>query len=147
MTKTMIQVILACFVASSLAACTALSSEQPKLIFVDEGCTYQGPTQIPPEFVLTWSVEKSPHPGFIVLVVTLSPGKTLSDLKTLPAEDPPPPWVNKLVYDTATQPGTFSKSVNLAEMAGYRGEPIYFACFFTDLPAAVGAAGPITIQK
>lgn len=147
MNKKDFKIMLVCVIASLLVSCAAAAPSRPTLTFQPDGCTYQGPTQLPPEFVLTYVVENSPHPGFIVLVVALAPGKTVGDLATLPAADPPPTWVNKLVYDVALQPGTYTKTVNLADIASYRGEPIYFACFFTDLPHAIGAVGPIDIKK
>ena len=147
MTRKTLQVMLVCVITSLIVSCTAAAPSKPILTFQPDGCTYQGPAQLPREFVLTWVVENSTHPGFIVLVVTLAPGKTARDLAAMPAADPPPDWVNKLVYDIALQPGTTTRPVNLAEIAAYPGGPIYFACFVTDLPTAVGAIGPITVQK
>ena len=147
MTRTTLHVTLVCVITSLIVSCAAAAPSKPILTFQPDGCTYQGPAQLPREFVLTWVVENSPHPGFIVLIVTLAPGKTARDLAAMPAADPPPDWVNKLVNDVALQPGTYAKAVNLAEIASYRGDPIYFACFVTDLPTAVGAIGPITVQK
>ena len=147
MVRKTFRVSLACLIVCLLTSCAAAAPAQPTLTFHTGGCTYQGPAQLPQSFKLKWVVEPTAHPGAIVLVVTLAPGKTVRDLAVMPAEDPPPEWVNKLVYDVALQPGAYARPVNLEEIAAYPGGPIYFACFFTDLSNAIGAAGPIGINK
>jgi len=130
-----------------LIACGSKTSSEPTLTFHENGCSYSGPATVASQSTLTWIIEDSGHSGYVYALVTLDHGKSVQDLATIPAEDPPPSWVTKLDADYQTSPGTYTESVDLSENAIFHEGPLYFVCFFSDEDFAMGADGPIDVKK
>lgn len=91
-----------------LIACGSKTSSEPTLTFHENGCSYSGPATVASQFTLTWIIEDSGHSGYVYALVTLDHGKSVQDLATIPAEDPPPSWVTKLDADRSDL--TFSRN-------------------------------------
>ena len=120
---------------------------QPTLTLGEGGCIYTGPSEVPTTFTLTWNVEDLGHSAYIYVIATVDQGKTLEDLASVPAEDPAPDWLHKIRIDFTASPGTYTKPIDLAANSLFQEGPIYFVCFFSDEDVAVGAAGPIEVEK
>jgi hypothetical protein len=131
---------------SILAGCRSRSSS-PTLTFHESGCSYEGPDTLERSFVLEWIVSESRTSTSIIALVSVNPGKTVADLASMPAEDPPPAWVHKLDYGVAMSPGTHTKHIDLDANASYHGEPIYLVCFDAEEDFAIGAIGPFEIRE
>lgn len=134
-----------CAVFIFLSVLVGCRSINPSLTIHESGCSYKGPDTFEKSFILEWVVSKSRTSTSIIALVSVDPGKTVEDLASMPAEDPPPAWVHKLDYAVAMSPGTYTKSVNLGANAAYHGEPVYFVCFDAEEDFAIGAAGPFEI--
>lgn len=130
-----------------LMACGSKTSSEPTLTFHENGCSYSGPATVASKFTLTWIIKDSGHSTFIYALVTLGQDKSVQDLATIPAEEPPPSWVTKLGFDLKTSPGTYTESIDLSRNALFHEGPIYFVCFFADEDFAMGADGPIDVKK
>lgn len=81
----------------------------------------------------------------ILEIVSIDEGKSVADLDNLPAVDPPPTWVHKLTFALALKAGSSQETFDLGPNAAYKGGPIYFVCFSSSEPNALGAVGPIQI--
>ena len=130
-----------------LSACNNTAFLQPTLTFSGDGCSYKGPTTIDSNFVLTWIIKDTGHSGYIYAIVLLDTGKTIDDLEVIPAEEPGPEWMHKLVYGLEMMPGKYSKQVDLDANLGFQEGGIFFVCFVTDGDNAIGAIGPIQVKK
>lgn len=129
------------------ASCRSVNSN-PYLYFDQNGCRYEGPSTLMPQFSMTWVIEDNTHDAFIYAVVQLKDNKTIKDLAVMPAEEPPPDWVQKLGYALEFDPCTSTQRFNLENIYRFDPhQPIYIVCFFTNEYNAIGAAGPIMIAS
>jgi hypothetical protein len=128
------------------AACSTQPSS-PTVVFRGDHCRCRGPDFVPAEFTVHWILEDPVTSGAILQFVTIDPGKTVEELATIPAEDPPPAWVHKLNYDVGFTPGNYTSEINLGDNSDYSGEPLYIVCFYADRESALGAVGPIRVTS
>jgi hypothetical protein len=117
----------------------------PTLAFENNQCNYDGPSTLPSDFTLTWNINDGSSSEYAYVVITLHEDKTLNDLKESLALSPnQPEFINIISRDYSYLGNTtMTKEHNLAANGLYRGEPIYFICFFGDVTDAIG---PITIK-
>lgn len=130
-----------------LTSCDSKVSTSPTLTFHEGDCSYSGPSTIATEFTLTWNIDDPDHIGYIYEIVTLDPGKSVQELSTIPAEEPPPSWVHKINYGVELNTGQYTESVDLTANAAFQEGPIYIVCFYADEDTAIGAVGPISVNK
>jgi len=130
-----------------LASCGGKDSSSPTLTFQENSCSYSGPSTIAAEFTLAWNIVDSNHDGYIYEIVTLDEDKSVQELSTIPAEEPPPSWVHKINYGVELNTGQYTKTIDLTSNAAFREGPIYIVCFYADKDMAIGAVGPLSINK
>lgn len=136
--------VILVILAIMVSGCSSQPSE-PSLIYNEEGCTYSGPTRLEKSFNINWTVEETFPLTAILQIVSIDEGKNLADLENLPAVDPPPAWVQKLMYDMATRAGSSVATFDLGPNASFKGGSIYIVCFSSSKENALGAVGPIQI--
>jgi hypothetical protein len=130
-----------------LIACGTKTSSEPTLTFDENGCSYSGPATVASQFTLTWIIKDSGHSAFVYGLVILDHGKSVQDLASIPAKDPPPSWVTKLNAYYQASPGTYTESIDLSANTLFHEGSIYIVCFFADEDFAMGADGPIDVKK
>ena len=136
--------------STSLPTATAALPPAFTVTIMGTKCTLDGPMTVPfGKFTIKLVIEKQKISEMGYGLVTIDEGKTLEDLKTVPAAQPA--WVHRLAGEHKFE-GTSSRVFNLAKMpAFYKGEPFYVVCFWTDpelsIRQNIGAFGPIEVMK
>jgi hypothetical protein len=125
-----------------LAGCAA--AKELTVTFEGNLCTYDGPKAIPAgENSVIMDVKDQSKESYAVFILTLDQGKTLDDLKALPADADHPSWSHIVGGSEEGRPGkrnTFKVTVEK--------EPIYLVCVAPAPPGLiVGVLGPVDVEK
>ena len=128
-----------------LLATACGSNATPKNITVtfDETCTMQGPDTISAGKDTTIDVigNIKDHGEVGIAILTIDPDKTIKDFQELPTDAGQPDWSQMVAFSSFPADGnTHSWDINVVN------GPLYFICFYEELPDRVGVLGPIPVE-